>query len=65
MPDDVRASIESIEVCPITGKIIKLKLSAKKGALDSLAKIKNLFEGHQAAGAGEIHVHLLPGDDEL
>lgn len=56
MPDDVRAAIESLETCPITGKIIKLKMATKKGALDSLAKIKNMFQDHKEAGSGEINI---------
>tara|TARA_R110000851_G_scaffold9579_2_gene35546 strand:- start:4302 stop:4802 length:501 start_codon:yes stop_codon:yes gene_type:complete len=56
MPDNVRGAIESIELDEITGQITKLKLSNKKGALDSLAKIMNMFEGHQKAGSGEIKI---------
>lgn len=65
MPDNVRGAIESMECDEITGQIIKLKLSNKKGALDSLAKIKNMFEDNEKAGAGIINVLLSEKDMEL
>lgn len=73
LDDDTAAAVASIEVVSVVkGKgadaivdhVHKIKFHDKMRALTDLGKHFAIFEDHQKAGAGEIHVHLDSKDAE-
>lgn len=65
MPMHIRDVIKEIETCPITGRVTKVKTESKLQAARELAKLMNMYEDHQKAGAGEIHMHISEKDANL
>ena len=73
LDDDTAAAVSSIEVVSvvkgngadaIVDHVHKIKFHDKMRALGDLGKMFGLFEDHQKAGAGEIHIHIDDKDAE-
>lgn len=73
LDDDTAAAVASIEVVSvvkgngadaIVDHVHKIKFHDKMRALSDLGKHFAIFEDHQKAGAGEIHIHLDSKDAE-
>lgn len=70
LDDHAAASLVGVDVQTLGGGdmvdfVKKIKRSDKTKALDALGRHLGLFEKHEQAGRGEIHIHLSDKDERL
>lgn len=71
LDDDTAAAVESVKLVAVKGGdgevayTQEIKLANKTQALKLLGQHYNIFEDHQDAGRGEMHVHVNGKDTDL
>jgi len=63
--EDMAMAVQEWEVCPISGRLEKVKLAPRRGALQDLGKTHGIFNDHEMAGSADVHVHITEKDAEL
>ena len=63
--DDMAMAVQDWEVDPISGRLEKVKLAPRRGALQDLGKSHNVFGDHERAGSGEINITIGEKDAQL
>jgi phage terminase small subunit len=62
---DMAMAVQEFELCPVSGRLEKVKLAPRRGALQDLGKSHNIFDDHERAGSGEINITISDKDAQL